>query len=95
MLDTVGVELGVGDLEVDDCVDLHRDVILRDDRLGIEVGHLLFEADLLHDALEKRNFEVQAHTPGRAVSAEALNDVGARLLHDLDVRDEHQKHQQH
>ena len=27
--------------------------------------------------------------------AEALNDVGARLLHDLDVRDEHQKHQQH
>ena len=34
--------------------------------------------------------------PGHTTEiAEALNDVGARLLHDLDVRDEHQKHQQH
>ena len=57
------------------------------------VGILQFEN--IHHALEKRNFEVQAHAPCRAVSAEALNDVGARLLHDLDVRDEHQKHQQH
>ena len=31
-----GVELGIGDLEVDDRVDLHGDVILGDDGLGIE-----------------------------------------------------------
>ena len=93
MLDAVGVELGVGDLKIDDRVDLHGDVILGDDGLGIEVGDLLLEADLLDHALNEGDLQVQADVPGRAVRAETLDDVGAGLLHDVDVAHNKNEHE--
>jgi hypothetical protein len=49
VLDAVGVELRVGDLVVDDGVDLHGDVVLGDDGLRGIVEHLLLEAHALGD----------------------------------------------
>ena len=93
VLDAVGVELGVGDLKIDDRVDLHGDVILGDDGLGIEVGDLLLEADFLDHALNEGDLQVQADVPGRAVRAETLDDVGAGLLHDVDVAHNENEHE--
>ena len=62
-LDTVGVELRVGDLEIDDGVNLHGDVILGDDGLRRIVKHLLLEADLLGHALNERDLDVDADLP--------------------------------
>ena len=93
MLDAVGIELGVGDLKIDDRVDLHGDVILGDDGLGIEVGDLLLEADLLDHALNEGDLQVQADVPRRAVRAETLDDVGAGLLHDVDVAHNKNEHE--
>jgi len=87
LLDAVGVELGVGDLEIDHGVDLHGNVILRDNRLGREVRHLLLEGDDLRHALNEGNLEVQTDVPGGLVGAQALDDIGLRLLDNADVAD--------
>ena len=93
VLHTVGIELGVGDLEVDNGVDLHGDVILRDDGLGRIVEHLLFEADLLGHTLYKRDLEVNADRPDVAERAEPLDNVGSRLLDDINVADDDDERQ--
>ena len=88
ILHAVGVQLGIGDLEVDDRVDLHGDVVLGDDRLGVEVRHLLLEADLLHHPLDERQLEVQAHAPYAVEGAETLHHIGLGLLDDIDAADD-------
>ncbi len=95
VLDTVGIQLGVGDLEVDDGIDLHGDVILGDDGLGIEVGHLLLQADLLHHALDERQLEVQTHAPNAVEGAEALHHVGLGLLDHVDAADDDHQNDDH
>ena len=87
LLNTVGVELGVGDLEVDDGVDLHGYVILGDNGLGREVRDLLLERDDLGDFLDKGDLEVQADVPRCLIRTEELDDVGLCLLHDTDAAD--------
>ena len=77
----VGVQLRVGDLKIHDGVDLHGDVVLGDDGLGRVIEHLLLEAHLFCHALNERGFEVDADLPDLAERAEALHNVGARLLH--------------
>ena len=76
VLHAVGVQLGVGDLEINDRVDLHGDVILGDHRLGREVRYLLFQADLFGHALNKGHLQVQAHIPYGAERAQALHHIG-------------------
>ena len=88
MLNAVGIELRVGDLEIDNGVDLHRDVVLCDDGLRRVVEDLLLEADLLGHALNERDFEMDADLPDLAECAETLDDVGAGLLDDIDVADD-------
>ena len=77
MLDAVGVELGIGDLEIDDGIDLHGDIILGDNGLRRIVQHLFLQADLLGYALDEGNLHVHADLPDLAECAETLNDVGA------------------
>ena len=93
MLDAVGIELGIGDLEVDDGVDLHGDVILGNNRLGRIVKNLLLEADLLCHALNERDLEVNADGPDIAERAEPLDDIRPRLLDDIDVADDDDQRQ--
>jgi len=50
--DLVGGSPGIGDLEVDDGVDLDGQVVLRDDRLRPERGDLLAQVDLAVDAVD-------------------------------------------
>ena len=85
MNDAVCKQLGIGDLEIDDRVDLHGDVILGDDRLRREVGDTLFEGDLIGDTLYKGDFEVKSGLPGLLVCAETLDDKGTGLRDDYDV----------
>ena len=88
LLDAVGVELRVGDLVVDDGVDLHGDVVLRDDGLRREVRDLLLERQTLGDRLNERDLQVQADAPRGLVCAEAGDDISLRLRHDADVAHE-------
>ena len=44
ILHAIGVELGVGDLKIDDGVDLHGNIVLGDDGLGVEIRHLLLQS---------------------------------------------------
>ena len=93
MLHAVGVQLGVGDLEINDRVDLHGDVILGDHGLGRKVRYLLFQADLFGHALNKGHLQVQAHIPYGAERTQALHHIGPGLLHDDDVADDQQQNQ--
>ena len=93
LLDTVGIQLRIGDLEEHDGIDLHGDVILGDNRLRIEVRDLLLERNLLGNALKHRDQDVKAGVPRRAVGAEALHNVGLGLRNDLDVG--HEDHDHH
>ena len=93
MLDAVGIELGVGYLEVNDGVYLHGDVILGDNGLGREVGDLLLEGDDLCDPLNKRDLDVDAGAPGDLVRAEAFNDISLALLHHADIPHDNDKHE--
>ena len=91
-LHAVGIQLRVGDLEIDDRVDLHRDVVLGDHGLRREIDDLLLERNLLRDAVDERHLEMHAGAPGRVVSAEALHDVGVCLRHNFDAGDQQSDH---
>ena len=91
LVDAVGVELGIHDLEEDHGVDLHGDVVTGDDRLGREVGDLLLQADLFGHPLHERDLDVQAGAPAVGVAAQPLDDVGHGLGHDDDVGDDDEK----
>ena len=86
-LHAVGEELRVRDLEEHDGVDLHGDVITRDDGLGLEVHDLLLEGDFLGNAVNERDLEVEARAPRRAVNAHAFHNEHVRLRDDTDVGD--------
>ena len=86
MLHAIGVQLGIDDLEVNDSVDLHGDVVLGDDGLGREIDYLLLQADPLGHAVNKGQLDMDAHAPGGLVRAQALHHEGAGLLDDLNVR---------
>ena len=93
MLHTVGVELGIGDLEVDDRVNLHGDIIFGDHRLGGKVRHLLLQAHLFGNALDKRHFQMQAYIPNGAERAQPFHHVGAGLLNNDDIADNQDQEQ--
>ena len=94
VLHAVGVQLGVGDLEVDHGVDLHGDVVLGDDGLGREVHHLLLQGDIFGHPLNERDLEVQAHAPHALEGAQALDDEGAGLGNHSDVGGQNGQDQQ-
>ena len=94
LLDAIGVELRVGDLVVNDGVDLHGDVVLRDDGLRREVRDLLFERQTLGDRLDERDLQVQADAPCGLVGAEAGDDVSLCLRDDADVAHENDERDQ-
>ena len=75
------------DLKINDGVDLHGHVVLGDDRLGIEVRHLLLQADLFHHALDERQLKC-IPAPNAVERAQALDDIGLGLLDDLDAADD-------
>ena len=94
VLHAVGVQLGVGDLEVDHSVDLHGDIVLGDHGLGREVHHLLLQRDVFGHPLNERDLEVQAHAPHALERAQALDDKGAGLGDDPDVGGQNGQDQQ-
>ena len=96
VLNTVGKELGVGDLVVHNGVDLHGDVILGDNGLGRIVQHLLLQGNAAGDAVNEGDFEMQAHTPNGLERAQTLDDVSPGLLDHSDILgddDDHDDHQ--
>ena len=78
-------------MEIDNGVDLHGYVILGDHGLRGIIQHLLLQADLPGNAVHKGDLEVHAHTPHALEHAQTLNDIGAGLLHHLDVGDNEQE----
>lgn len=74
-LHAVGVKLCICDLEEDNGINLHRDVILCDNRLRREIRHLFLQGDDLCNALQKRNLYVQAGFPRGMIGTEPFNDI--------------------
>ena len=66
-------------------VDLHGDVILGDDGLGIEIRHLLLQAYLLHHTLNEGDLQMQAHAPHGVEGTQPLHHIGTGLLHHIDA----------
>ena len=91
VLHAVGVQLGVGDLEVHHGIDLHRNVILGDNRLGRIIVNLLFQAYLPGNSVNEGDLEMQTHTPNALERTQALNDVGTGLLNHHNIGDHQQK----
>ena len=81
----IGIELAVRDLEEDNGVDLHFDVILGDDRLGRKVCYLLHQGHLFRDLVDKGPFQMKARIPRGVIRAQSFNDVSARLRNDVDA----------
>ena len=88
LVDTVGVQLCVHDLEEHHRVDLHGHIVAGDDGLRGKVGHLLLQAHLFGNALNERDLDVQAGRPGVGVAAQTLHNVHHGLGHDDDVGDD-------
>jgi hypothetical protein len=87
-LDKVGDLIGgrprIGDLEVQDRVDVDDQVVLGDDRLGRERHDLLPQVDPGPDPVDERNHRVESSVEGPAVGAQPLDNIGAGLRHDAD-----------
>ncbi len=92
---TVGVQFRVHHLEVDDGVDGHRDVILGDDGLRREIGHLLFKRDAPVDAVDERHHHVQAVVPGCQVATQALDHARLGLRNDFHAHERDDHHDDH
>src|SRR5207342_2168226 len=89
--DLVRRRLGVGDLEVNDCIDRDNQVVLGDDRLWRE-GHDLFpQVDQRLEAIDERNQQAQPGVQGALVAPEPFDDPGVRLRHNPDRS--YQRHQ--
>src|SRR5574344_1644370 len=81
-------------LHVEDAVDRHRDVVLRDALLRRHVDRLLLQRVLVGDAVEERHQDVETGVQRALVLAEPLHDVRRLLRHDhrgLANRDEYDK----
>jgi hypothetical protein len=81
----------VGDLEVDDGVDGHREVVLGDHGLRRERHHLLTQVDPGPDPVHERQQEVQPGSGGLLVLAQPFDHGGLRLRdhhHGLDRGDD-------
>ena len=91
--DLIGRRPGVGDLEVQDGVDLDDQVVLGDDRLRLE-GHDLFaQVDHRVNPVDVRDDEAEARASGSGGSGRAARRSGARLGHDPH-RPEHGEHRE-
>ncbi|KAF5031883.1 hypothetical protein DSECCO2_623130 [anaerobic digester metagenome] len=77
----VGIKLGVGNLKKHDGVDLHGDVILGDNGLRLKIHNLLFDRNLLGNAVKKRHLDVQTGFPRHVISAETLDNINGGLRH--------------
>ena len=95
ILHPIGVQLRVGDLEIDHRIDLHGNIVLGDDGLGGKIHHLLLQGNILCNPLNERDLEVQAHAPHALKGAQAFNDKCAGLRDHPDVGGQHQQHQHH
>ena len=77
--DFVGGGPRVGDLVVEDGVDVDHEVVLGDHRLRAGRQHLFPQVELGAYAVHDGDDEVEARLQGPQVAAEALHVVGARL----------------
>ena len=93
--DLVRRRLRVGDLEVDDRVDVDDEVVLGDHRLRLERDRLLAQVEQRLDAIDERDDKRQSRRQRARVAAEALDDAGPRLrdhANRLRERDENEEH---
>ena len=90
--DAVRCLSGIHHLHVEDSVDRHRDVVLRDALLRRHVDRLLLQGVAVGHAVEERHEDVEARVESAAVLAQSLDDVRRLLRHydrSLDDRYEH------
>ncbi|MPN20095.1 hypothetical protein SDC9_167472 [bioreactor metagenome] len=55
---TISIKLRIGDLKEHDGVDLHGNVIFRDNGLRLKIHNLLFNRNFFGNAIKKRHLDV-------------------------------------
>ena len=93
----VGGELGVGDLEVEDAVDLQLRIVLGDADLRRHVERNFAQVVLVRDAIDERDHEIEAGLQHGVEAPESLDDERMLLRHHAnrlrnhDERDDEQR----
>ena len=85
LLHAIGVQLRIRDLEINNCINFHGDVILSDDWLRREVQNLLLKGDRGQTAVDEWNLYMDSNVPGLEISAKPLNDNCIGLLYNADI----------
>ncbi len=80
--DTIAGEFRVDDLQVDDAIDDHLDVVFGHTGLAGDVDGFFFQCVLVGHFVNERNQDVEAGFEGFGVFAEALDDEGGSLWDD-------------
>ena len=78
----------VGDLEIQDSIDLELRVVLGDADLARHVERYFAQVVLVGDAIDKRNDEIQSRREDGMKSPEALDDQRVLLRNDADCLDD-------
>ena len=71
----------ISDLEINDSVYLHGNIILCDNGLRREVRDLFLQAHHFGNPFNKRHLEMKSDIPGRFIGAETLDNKGFCLLY--------------
>ena len=87
IFNSVSIKLRIGYLIENDRVNLHRNVILGNNRLRREIHDLFLEGNIPGNSLKKRNFKVYTRLPRHSVCAETLNNISSRLGNNFYVCD--------
>ncbi len=80
--DLVSGRTRIRDLEVEDGVDLDDQVVLGDDRLGLERDDLLAQIDHRVHPVDVRDDDIESGLQGSVVPAESLDITGTGLRND-------------
>ena len=83
-------KLGIGDLEIQNAIDLQLRVVARDANLTGHIEWNFFEAVLLDDFVNEGHHKVKSRCEACVVLAQSLNHPGVLLRHDLDGFDDEQ-----
>ena len=95
----VGGPLGIHHLQVEDAVDVHLDVVLRDADLLRDIEGILLERVAVADPVDEGEEDVEARVERGPVAAEPLDHERALLRHDdggtrEDEEDQDRQHQE-
>ena len=85
ILDSVGIELWICDLKVNYGVDLHGNIIFRDDRLRRKIHNLFLQVNSSCHTINERDLDVKPYRPRFLECSQTFHHIGICLRNDPDA----------